>query len=97
MASADNLCKQFVSRSGLTNCRARSGSKQFDTLMVSLKEFFEKVNFEKKSADDKKAEKLPSRQRVKKQKQKWVKIDQVYKETITYTIEVHTVYSSFCL
>ena len=29
------------------NCRAWSGSKLFDTLIVFLKEFFEKVNFEK--------------------------------------------------
>ena len=33
MLSADNLCKQ-------------SGSKLFDTLMVSMKEFFSKVDFE---------------------------------------------------
>ena len=33
--------------------------------MVFLKEFFEKVNFEKKSADDKKHEKLPKMQRGK--------------------------------
>ena len=32
--------------------------------MVFLKEFFEKVDFEKKSADDKKHAKLPNRQRV---------------------------------
>ena len=32
--------------------------------MVFLKEFFEKVDFEKKSADNKKYAKLPSRQRV---------------------------------
>ena len=51
VSSADNICKQFVPRSGPTNCRACSGSKLFDTLM---KEFFEKVDFEKKSADDKK-------------------------------------------
>ena len=33
--------------------------------MVFLKEFFEKVDFEKKSVEDKKHEKLPSRQRIK--------------------------------
>ena len=38
VVSADNLCKQFGSR---------SGSKLFDTLMVFLKEFFEKADFEK--------------------------------------------------
>ena len=32
--SADNLCKQFGLRSGQTKCRAWSGSKLFDILMV---------------------------------------------------------------
>ena len=32
--------------------------------MVFLKEFFEQIEFEKKSADDKKHEKLPRRQRI---------------------------------
>ena len=36
----------------------------FDTWMVFLKEFFKKVFFEKKSADDKKHEKFPRMQRV---------------------------------
>ena len=40
------------------NRRACSGSKLFEILMVFLKEFFQKVNFEKKSVDDKKHEKL---------------------------------------
>ena len=45
---ADNLCIwQFEPRSGPTQCRSWSGSKQFDTLTVFLKEFFEKDNFEK--------------------------------------------------
>ena len=47
VSSADNLCKQFGPRSGLTNCQAWSGSKLFDILMLFLKEFFEKSNFEK--------------------------------------------------
>ena len=47
LSSADNLCKQFVPRSGPTKCRAWSGSKLFDTLMVFRKEILEKVNFEK--------------------------------------------------
>ena len=47
VASVDNLCKQFWLRSGPTKCLAWSGSKLFDTLMVFLKEFFEKVDFEK--------------------------------------------------
>ena len=47
VSSADNLCKQFGPRSGPTKRRARSGSKLSEPLMVFLKEFFEKVNFEK--------------------------------------------------
>ena len=49
------------------NLQSRSGSKQFDTLIVFLKDiFFKKVHFEKKSADDnKKHEKIPRMQRVK--------------------------------
>ena len=56
--SADNIGKQFGPRSGPMNCQAWSGSKLFDILMVFLKEIFQKVNFEKKSADDKKAWKI---------------------------------------
>ena len=41
-----------------------TGSKLFDTLMVFLEEFFEKVDLDKKSADDKKIEKLPSMQGI---------------------------------
>ena len=47
VSSDDNFCKQFGSRSGPTECRARSGSKLFDTLMVFLKEFLREVDFEK--------------------------------------------------
>ena len=54
VSSADNLGKQLGPRSGPTNRRACSGSKLFDILMVFLKEFFQKVNFKKKSVDDKK-------------------------------------------
>ena len=46
--SADNLCKQFVPRSGPTKSLAWSGSKLLETLIVFLKEFFKKVDFEKK-------------------------------------------------
>ena len=49
VSSADNVCKQFG---------PRSGSKLFDILIVFLKDFFQKVNFEKKTADDKKAGKI---------------------------------------
>ena len=47
LSSADNLCKQFGSRSGPTKHWSWSGSNLFDTLIVFLKEFFEKVNFGK--------------------------------------------------
>ena len=35
--SADNICKQFWSRSGQTKCRAWSGSNLFDILIVMKK------------------------------------------------------------
>ena len=48
LVTSDNyICKQFGPRSGLTKCRAWSGSKLFDTLMVFLKEFLENVDSEK--------------------------------------------------
>ena len=50
VTSAVNLGKQFGPRSGLTNRRAWSGSKLFDNLMVFLKEFFQKVYFEKNNS-----------------------------------------------
>ena len=52
LLSVDNLSKQFVPRSALTECQSWSGFRPFDILMMFLKEFFENVNFEKKSADD---------------------------------------------
>ena len=51
--SADNLCKQFESKSRPTERRSWPGFKLFDTLIMFLKEFFEKIIFEKKTADDK--------------------------------------------
>ena len=42
VVSADNLCKQFGPRSGLTKWWAWSWSKLFDTLIVFFKEIFEK-------------------------------------------------------
>ena len=63
MSSADKLCKQFGPRPG-PECWSCSGSKLFDTLIVFLKEFFEKVNFKKISRRHQKHEKLPSMQRV---------------------------------
>ena len=47
MLSAADVCKQFAPRSGPTECRTLSGFKLSDTLIVFLKEFFEKVNFVK--------------------------------------------------
>ena len=66
VSSADNSFKQSGPRPGQTKCWAfhLAVSKQFDTLIVFLKAFFEKVDFEKKSADDKTHAKLPWRQRV---------------------------------
>ena len=40
------------------NVRSDLVSKMFDTLKVFQKDFFEKVDFEKKSADDKRACKI---------------------------------------
>ena len=45
--------------------RACSGSKLFETLIVFLKEFFEKVDFKKNQQTTKKREKFPRGQRVK--------------------------------
>ena len=53
-SSADNFCKQFGTWSGPTKCQAWSGSKLFDTLMIFLKELFEKVDFEKNRQTTKK-------------------------------------------
>ena len=47
-------------RTGPTESRSWSGSKLFDTLIVFLKEFFEKDHFEKKSADDKSLKNYPA-------------------------------------
>ena len=55
MSSADNIYKQFGPCSGQTKRGAWYGSNLFDTQMVFLKEFFKKIVFEKKPADDKKA------------------------------------------
>ena len=59
ISSAANLCKKF-------ECRAWSGSKLYYTLMVFLKEFFEKDDFEKKSAEDKKAYEITQNAKSKK-------------------------------
>ena len=53
---ADNLCKQFGSRSGPT----KSGSKLYDILMVSLNEFFVKDAFEKNQQTIKRMKNYPA-------------------------------------
>ena len=60
LSSADNLCKQFGSRSGPTKCWAWSGSKLFDTLLIYLKEYFDSFNYEKKNQQTAKHVQLPS-------------------------------------
>ena len=68
LVSANKLCKQFGPRQGLTTSQACSGSKLFDTQMVFLEEFFEKVNFEQENQQMTKMHaKLFSMQRVKHQ------------------------------
>ena len=58
---ANGHCKQFGPRSGPTERRSRSGSKPFDTQILFRKEYFEKVNFEKKvSRRQQNHEQLPS-------------------------------------
>ena len=45
--TAYDLCEQYGPRSGPTECRSLSGANPLDTLIVVLKEYFEKVNLEK--------------------------------------------------
>ena len=59
MSSADKFYKQYGPRSGVIKRQAWSGSKLFDTLIVFLKEFFEKVDFEKKSRQQKSMQNYP--------------------------------------
>ena len=42
VSSGEKVFKTFGPRSGMTQCRALSGSKRLNTLMVCLKIFFEK-------------------------------------------------------
>ena len=60
VSSADNFYLQFGPSSGATKCLAWSKSKLFDTLIVFLKEFFEKVDFEKITIRQKNMEKFPA-------------------------------------
>ena len=65
VSNADNLCKQFGPRPGPTKCRAWSGFKLLDTLMIFLKEFFENINFEKNQQNDEKSGKIAEHAKVK--------------------------------
>ena len=56
--SADNLCKHFGPRSRPIKCQSLSGSKLFDTLIVFLKFFFEKIDFEKSQQTTAKVQKI---------------------------------------
>ena len=58
MLSADNLCKQFGPRSGPTNV-GPDLDQNYLTLMVFLKYFFDKVDFEKNQQTTKKHENFP--------------------------------------
>ena len=58
VSSADHFCKQFGPRPGPKEHQTWSCSKLFDILIVFLKEIFQKVDFEKNSADDKRAGKI---------------------------------------
>ena len=64
VSSADNLLKQVGPRSRPIKHPTWSGSNLFDTLMVFLREFFEKVKFENSQQMTKNQAKLPSMQRV---------------------------------
>ena len=63
MLSADYICKQFGPRPGPTKWKMLSVGPDLDpsclTLIVFLKQFFKKSDFEKKSADDRKHAKFP--------------------------------------
>ena len=84
-----DLYEQFGPRSGPTKRRAWSGSKLFDSLMVFLKEFFEKDDFEKKNQQttEKKHAKLPS---------KWSfkgTVKTLYTDTVTAKFFTKTLYT----
>ena len=64
MSSADNFCKQFGPRSGLTKHRPWSESILFDNMLVFLTKLFENVLL-KNQQKTKKHAKLTSMQRVK--------------------------------
>ena len=49
VSSAANFYKYFGLRSGMKNCQASSGSKLFCALMLLMKDFFKKVDFEKET------------------------------------------------
>ena len=61
VTSADNFCKHFRLRSGLTKCQTWSGFNLFDTLMVFLKQFFEKKKWSWKEMQNFPKKKLPKK------------------------------------
>ena len=65
VSSADNLSKQFKDWTQIRTyiLSVLTWIKLFDTLMVFLKEYFEKVDFEKNQLTTKFFEKLPSMKR----------------------------------
>ena len=65
VSSADNFCKQIGPRSGPLKRWYWSESKLFDTQMVFLKEFFEKLILKKISRRQKGMNNFPGGQRVK--------------------------------
>ena len=65
-SASGHFCRLLITFSNsLDPDHARSGSKLFDTLMIFLKDCFEKVNILKKIQGDKKHDELLSTQRVK--------------------------------
>ena len=65
VSSADNFCKQFGPGSGPTKRWAWSGSKLYDTLIIFLKEFFEKLDSENNQQTTKKREIFPGGKELK--------------------------------
>ena len=62
LSSADNLCNSLdpdQARQKCTKCRAWSGFKLFDTVIVFVKELFDNVNSEKSADGRKKTCKIP--------------------------------------
>ena len=74
MLSSDNLCKQIVPSPGPTCCRAWTGYKLFDTMIVFLKDFFGKKNERKNQQTTTKARKITQPKYVKNMFSKLTKV-----------------------